>query len=222
MDPRVPGRQVTDRRVTDRRVSGRRSTGRRSTWSGSADPKPFGPGWIGRRRQIWQPADRGSATIWLLGFLSLVLLISGVAVIQTLAVLARHRADTAADLAALAAAQRIGLDPDPCAAARRVAAENSATLTACSAQLDPAGRTGTVTVRLSRAAVLPLVGQRRVTARARAGRLPGHPPAGYPGAAARPAGVVADSRQRHPTEPRPRGSTARWCQELVRRRVSRG
>jgi secretion/DNA translocation related TadE-like protein len=124
--------------------------------------------------------ERGSATIWLLGFSALVLAISCVAVLQTLAVLARHRADAVADLAALAGAQRIGLGTDPCAAARRVAGENSATLTACSTSLDPAGRTGTIAIRLHSEVSLPLVGHRWVTARARAGRLAGQPVATPP------------------------------------------
>jgi secretion/DNA translocation related TadE-like protein len=93
-------------------------------------------------------------------------------VVRGSAVLARHRLERAADLAALAGAERIGRAGQPCAAAARIAAANAATLMSCTAQLDPAGRSGTVAVILRRTAGFPLIGARTLTTRARAGRLP--------------------------------------------------
>lgn len=117
-------------------------------------------------------SDRGSASIWVLAC-SLAVLAFGYAVTTIgLAVLGRHRADAAADLAALAAAGRIGVGGDPCAAARVIAAANHATLTGCATSLDPPGRSGTVTVRVRVPAHLPLVGATATTATSRAGRLP--------------------------------------------------
>jgi Putative Flp pilus-assembly TadE/G-like len=49
------------------------------------------------------------------------------------AVIARHRAESAADLAALAGAGRIGIGGDPCAAAAAIAAG----LTSCEVRLGP-------------------------------------------------------------------------------------
>jgi secretion/DNA translocation related TadE-like protein len=117
--------------------------------------------------------DRGSAAVWVLACSAVVLAVGAVVVVQTLAVLARHRAEAAADLAALAAAGRIGAGGDPCAAARVVAAANGATVRACRVSLDPSGRSGTVRVQVSARVDLPLVGPRQTGARARAGRLPG-------------------------------------------------
>jgi secretion/DNA translocation related TadE-like protein len=97
-----------------------------------------------------------------LGFATIALAIGG-----------RHRAEAAADFAALAAASRIGTDGDSCAAARVVADRNGARLTGCSVRLDPDGRSGVVAVSVSRTVggfgVLPA---RSVSATARAQRLP--------------------------------------------------
>ena len=121
--------------------------------------------------------DRGAAAVWVLGCAALVLAIGVLVLVRGLAVLARHRAETAADFAALAAANRIGLGGDPCAAAREIAAANDAALRSCTVSLGAGGRTGTVRVEVVAQADLPVVGERSVTARARAGRLPGGPPA---------------------------------------------
>ncbi|MER7751151.1 Rv3654c family TadE-like protein [Kitasatospora sp. NPDC097643] len=76
--------------------------------------------------------DAGSATVWLL---SLALLGTGTfaATISVGAVLgARHRAESAADLAALAAADRLLLDPDGgCGRAAGIAAAQGAALVSC-------------------------------------------------------------------------------------------
>lgn len=116
--------------------------------------------------------DRGSATIWVLGCVLLVGTVLVVTLVRAVAVLARHRAESAADLAALAAATRIGTSGPPCAAAADLAARNGARLVSCRLRVDPDGRAGTVVVRVSAAATLPVVGAREVTASARAGRLP--------------------------------------------------
>jgi secretion/DNA translocation related TadE-like protein len=86
------------------------------------------------------------------------------------AVLARHRAETAADLAALAAAGQIGVGADVCDAAARVAAANGALLQRCVPQLDPGGREGTVSVEVAITVHLPVAGVRLVSASARAAR----------------------------------------------------
>jgi secretion/DNA translocation related TadE-like protein len=106
-----------------------------------------------------------------LGTCVLVALAGTAAMLRTEAVLARHRAESAADLAALAAAGRIGVGTDYCAAARRIASADGAVLDRCLPALDPDGRSGTVTVRVRANVHLPVVGTRTVTATARAGRL---------------------------------------------------
>lgn len=116
-------------------------------------------------------ADRGSASVWVLACSALVLLIGVATSLRTAAVLARHRAESAADFAALAAADRIGVGDDSCAAAAALAAANGAALVRCRTALGPDGRTGTVDVSVSLAVRLPVLGVERVVATARAGRL---------------------------------------------------
>ena len=123
------------------------------------------------RRERAHPADRGSASIWLLGLVALVLAVTLTVLIQSAAILGRHRLQRSADLAALAAAGQIGLSGDPCQAARRIAAANRAVIDRCVASLDPSGRSGTVAVWLSGRVGLPLLGPRSLHGRARAGRL---------------------------------------------------
>jgi secretion/DNA translocation related TadE-like protein len=116
-------------------------------------------------------SERGSATIWVLAFVTLIVALALVGQARTVAVLARHRLERAADLSALAAAQQIGRSGDPCAAASRIAMANGARLERCEAQLDSSRRSGTVTVVLASVVRLPIVGTQQVTAGARAGRL---------------------------------------------------
>lgn len=116
--------------------------------------------------------DRGSASVWVLACCALLLLIGAAGVLRTEAVLGRHRAEGAADLAALAAAGQIGVSDGICAAARRIAAANSATVGSCTFALAADGRSGTVRVRITLTVHLPVVGTRTVTASARAGRDP--------------------------------------------------
>lgn len=103
---------------------------------------------------------------------SALVLLVGVAVsLRAGAVLARHRAESAADLAALAAAGRIGLADDVCAPAGPIARANGGVLVRCRATLAADGRSGTVDVEVSVAVRLAGVGERQATASARAGRL---------------------------------------------------
>ena len=115
--------------------------------------------------------DRGSASIWVIACALLVLAGGYLIAVRTTAVLLRHRVETAADLAALAGANRIGIDAESCEHARTIAVANSARLDACSTSVDPLGRSGTVTVRVSTSASLPFVGPISVSASARAGRV---------------------------------------------------
>jgi secretion/DNA translocation related TadE-like protein len=115
--------------------------------------------------------ERGSATIWVLAC-SLVVLAFGTTVsIRSLAVAARHHAQSAADLAALAGADRIGLGGDPCTAASDVARANHAAITSCVTAVDPSGRSGTVTLTATVEVQLPIVGAVSAGESARAGRL---------------------------------------------------
>lgn len=116
--------------------------------------------------------QRGSASIWVLAC-SVLLLVMGVAVsVRTAAVFARHRAEAAADLAALAAAGQIGYASDICVVAAPVAESNGGRLVSCRASLDIGARSGTVDVVVSVPIELAGVGQEQVTASARAGRMP--------------------------------------------------
>lgn len=120
----------------------------------------------------------GSASIWVLAFGLLVLVVGYAAVLREAAVLGRHRAEAAADLAALAGAGRIGVGLDYCAVAGRIAVANGAVLTGCQLVLAPDGRSGTVEVRvrvaigLAGATGLPGLADMGVLASARAGRVP--------------------------------------------------
>jgi secretion/DNA translocation related TadE-like protein len=117
-------------------------------------------------------SDRGSAAIWVVSCCVLLTMAATVTTVRTLAVLARHRAEAGADLAALAAAGRIGRDDaGACPAAARIAGRNGTRLLSCAVQLAPDGRSGRVLVRVELRAHLPLVGPRAVLASARAARL---------------------------------------------------
>lgn len=117
-------------------------------------------------------ADRGSASVWVVACSAVVLLVGVVASLRTSAVLARHRAESAADFAALAAAGRIGRSDDGCAVAGGIAAANGAHLVHCRTTLAADGRSGTVDVVVSLAVHLPGLPGQQVTASARAGRMP--------------------------------------------------
>jgi secretion/DNA translocation related TadE-like protein len=82
-----------------------------------------------------RPTDeRGAASVLTLA-LAGVLVLVGAALSVVAALVVDHRAaQSAADLAALAAAQRVADGGDPCAAAAGVAAANGAVLTSCAVQ----------------------------------------------------------------------------------------
>ena len=108
--------------------------------------------------------DRGSATIWAAALAGLVWVGSSAAGLYGSAVMARHRAETAADLAALAAAVHV---PDgrsgACAVGARIAGDNGATLRSCEVAGDE------VEVVVSRRVSLGGLGTFASVARARAG-----------------------------------------------------
>jgi secretion/DNA translocation related TadE-like protein len=112
--------------------------------------------------------ERGSATVWVLG-LSAVLTVLGLAVVLFgAAAVARHRAGSAADLAALAAAGRaVTGDPGACTTAAQVAAANGAEMTACTVDAS-----AVVEVEVRVPVRLAVLGERSATARARAGPVP--------------------------------------------------
>jgi secretion/DNA translocation related TadE-like protein len=117
-------------------------------------------------RQSWSDArERGSATIWVLALATVLATVGAAVVLVGAAVVARHRATAAADLAALAGAGRAVLgDPDACAAAARVAQANGARLKTCSV-----GAGAAVQVHVSLAVRLGPLGLTEAPARARAG-----------------------------------------------------
>ena len=87
-------------------------------------------------RLLAAPAERGAATVLVLGLVAALLAVTVGGLVLASVVVASHRARLAADLAALAAAVplRDGVAVgDACAAARRVAASNGAGLIDCAA-----------------------------------------------------------------------------------------
>jgi len=106
--------------------------------------------------------ERGTATVWMLAVLGLGILLALGAARLGVAAIAGARADSAADAAALAAADMLALGRDPgaaTAAARETAAANGARLVGCTCR----GRYPTVHV----AVAVPVLGTHaRATARA--------------------------------------------------------
>ncbi|WP_406091538.1 Rv3654c family TadE-like protein [Kitasatospora purpeofusca] len=81
-------------------------------------------------------SDTGSATVWLLAGVLLGCVAFTAALSLGVVVGARHRAESAADLAALAAADRLLVDADGgCARARAVAVAQAAAVVSCVADL---------------------------------------------------------------------------------------
>lgn len=88
----------------------------------------------GRSGRQWRTIDRddGFATVWAAGAIAAVLAVCVLLVWVGSAAVARHRATSAADLAALAAAGHAGAGLQPaCAQAARVADRMGATLSSC-------------------------------------------------------------------------------------------
>ncbi|MFF5975319.1 Rv3654c family TadE-like protein [Streptomyces sp. NPDC012769] len=92
-------------------------------------------------------ADRGAATVWTAIAACALCVVFGAVLALGQAVTARHRAGGAADLAALAAADRaLWGEEDACAAASRVAMAQGATLVRCDVREDVADVTAQVTL----------------------------------------------------------------------------
>jgi len=96
-----------------------------------------------RRMQIHRTSrwrgldDQGSATIWVLAAMSVVLLAGFAGIALGAAVLARHRAENAADLAAVAGATAlVSGSGAPCAAAAALVHANGGQLVSCSVLID--------------------------------------------------------------------------------------
>ncbi|TFV64108.1 pilus assembly protein TadE [Geodermatophilus sp. DF01-2] len=76
--------------------------------------------------------ERGAATVWVVALSGVLAAIGVATVLVGSAVVGRHRATGAADLAALAAAEHaVRGDPRACAVAEEVAGANGARLTGC-------------------------------------------------------------------------------------------
>lgn len=108
--------------------------------------------------------DRGSVTIWAAALAGLIWLGASAAALYGSAVVGRHRAETAADLAALAVAVHV---PDSmegaCAVGARIAARNGGSLRDCRVAGDD------VEVAVARSVTLGRLGVFTTVARARAG-----------------------------------------------------
>jgi secretion/DNA translocation related TadE-like protein len=124
---------------------------------------------MSRSQPVREVTDRGSATLWVIAAIILVVAVATAGVARTRAVVGRHRAESAADLTALAAATGIGTT-DPCRLGADVARANGASMIECVPRLAPDGRSGSVRVRVRCAMTLPVVGDRQAEATARAAR----------------------------------------------------
>ena len=107
--------------------------------------------------------ERGSATVYLVALAAVLAVVAAAAVLVGAAVVGRHRAGAAADLAALAGAGRAVLaDPAACDAAARVAAANGAVVERCAVGAGAVVEVQVgVPVRLGPLGVLPAHGRAR-------------------------------------------------------------
>ncbi|MEV4180141.1 Rv3654c family TadE-like protein [Streptosporangium canum] len=109
--------------------------------------------------------DRGAATIWVAGLMALVFAVTATVVFAGTARVARHRAQSAADLSALAAARLAFAAPERgCAEASSLAEGNGAMITRCFIDGD-----GIADVQVAVGLSLPVLGDRTIMANARAG-----------------------------------------------------
>ncbi|WP_395361309.1 Rv3654c family TadE-like protein [Streptomyces sp. YH02] len=130
--------------------------------------------------------DRGAATVWVAFAACALCVVFGAVLALGQAVAARHRAGGAADLAALAAADRaLWGEAEACAAASRVAAAQGAELVGCAVR----GEIAEVAARVVRGPYRPEVRSRagppqavpRAPQVSRASSGPPGPPSGPPG-----------------------------------------
>ncbi|UBU13811.1 Rv3654c family TadE-like protein [Nonomuraea gerenzanensis] len=120
---------------------------------------------MGRRQEKRITAkDRGSATLWGVALMGLLMAVAiALATVGSVRV-AHHRANSAADLSALAAAKLALSDPEgACAKAAELAAENGVELVNCHITDDIADIWTALPISL------PLLGRRTVQGRSRAG-----------------------------------------------------
>ena len=114
--------------------------------------------------------DKGSATVWTIAIMAVVWITTMAVVDVGVARVARHRAQSAADLSALAAAARAAAAlEDACARARAVAIANGARVQQCSIS------DGIAAVSVSVRFALPVFGSRTAVAVARAGPVGAKP-----------------------------------------------
>jgi secretion/DNA translocation related TadE-like protein len=110
-------------------------------------------------------SDRGSASLWVLGVGLAVLLFAGAVAAAGSVLVAKHRAQAAADLGALAGAVRAAEGPDvTCARVRQIVENNRASLVECrvdgldvivGAEVEPAGVGRAIGPALARARAGP-------------------------------------------------------------------
>ncbi|MEV7966513.1 Rv3654c family TadE-like protein [Sphaerisporangium sp. NPDC088356] len=111
-----------------------------------------------------EAGERGAAAVWVLAFMVLIWFLAATLLWVGSARIARHRAQSAADLSALAAAvQALAAPERACRRARDLAEENHASITRCVI------RAGVVDVRVVVRLVLPGLGERSAVAESRAG-----------------------------------------------------
>ncbi|MEU6793806.1 Rv3654c family TadE-like protein [Nonomuraea wenchangensis] len=123
--------------------------------------------WIITRGDCANAGERGSATLWGVALMGLLMAVATAFATVGTARVARHRVNDAADLSALAAARLALLDPqEACARAGALAADNGVELTRC----EISGEVADVWTALSIS--LPVVGTGTVRGRARAGPAP--------------------------------------------------
>ncbi|MEU9887280.1 Rv3654c family TadE-like protein [Sphaerisporangium sp. NPDC051011] len=119
----------------------------------------------GRHRSLRRVAgDRGSATVWVVGAMALVWLLAGVLLMAGVTRVGRHRAQSAADLSALAgASQALAAPARACRLARDIAHANGATVSRCAVDA------GVVDVSVVVPLTIPWAGRRSIVATSRAG-----------------------------------------------------
>ncbi|ETK34428.1 Rv3654c family TadE-like protein [Microbispora sp. ATCC PTA-5024] len=111
-----------------------------------------------------QDPDRGAATIWMVALMAMIWMSAMVVVHVGVARVARHRAQNAADLSALAAASwAIARPEDACEHAGDIAAANGAEVVSCAVSGGVADVSTTVPF------TAPTLGRRVATGVARAG-----------------------------------------------------
>lgn len=115
------------------------------------------------RRRPLADAETGSATMWLIPMVAIIGVVTLVLAHVGAALVERRRAQSAADLAAVAGAAALQHGSDVCARAADIAGRNEAELVGCAVS----GRR--ITVRVRGHVDVPVLGDVPVTARARAG-----------------------------------------------------